>query len=158
MAGSPKKRAKRAAAKADVPTTPAEDATEPTLEREDQLEQVVALLLRGVDDRGVARHARDAGWPLDQVDALIDDARAEIRSATGATGDELVREALARRMAVYRSAMRAGNHNAALAALKDHDTLLGMYRYDRRTGQAEPPRPAPSWIAGGPGQHPDERG
>lgn len=119
-------------------------------EREDRVSIVVELLLRGSTDRAVRRHART--WELEDadVDAIVEDARAEIQRATGETREQSIARHLEARKMLYRVALKGSEDRppdprTAAAILKDEAELLGLYRFDRRTGESRRPRELPHW-------------
>lgn len=120
-----------------------EEEREAAEAREDRVSVAVELLLRGSTDRALRRHARAQEWP--DTDEVIADARDEIQRASGETREQTIARHIESRRMLYRLAVKDGDHRTAAAVLKDEGDLLGLYRYDKRTGTADRPRPLPHW-------------
>lgn len=125
-----------------------EEAEAAALVREERVTMTVDLVLAGMSDRGIHRAATAEGWKLerDQVDEIINDARAEILAAAGeGTRDDHVRMQLAKVRALYRRAVQAKELRVAAKCLEDERMLLGLQRDDRGPASTERARAKPEW-------------
>ena len=103
------------------------------------IDDVVLLLVRGLSDREVRRKLREEFGVADkgQATRVLQRARRAITIAADYRRDTEIGTAKHRLETLFREASEAGERATALAAQKELDKLLGLYKTTEPTDEAE---------------------